>query len=119
MNIVVDIVKDIPEKDIDFFEDKVVYYSAIDTREYVKGSRAYPYLTGELERTEVASPITGGNKEYNLLSGVAYAKYVWKMNNVKWTNTSTLPQWYYRAFEKRGKTITTNASMKAMKELNK
>jgi hypothetical protein len=117
IEIKVEILKDIPEKQIKTYEDRVVYNCASITREYVKGSNAYPYLTGELARQEIASSITGGNAEYNLLAGVNYAKYVWKMSNVKWTNSSTEPQWYFNMYRKYGQTIQTTASDKALKEI--
>lgn len=113
----VKIIKDIPKDQIDKFEDKVVYNTAVLTREYTKSASAYPYLTGELERTEVASPITGSNKEYNLLAGVDYAKYVWKMTDVNWTNNSTNPQWYYNVFRKKNQLIIQSAMNKAIGEL--
>jgi hypothetical protein len=52
-----------------------------------------------------------------LLAGVNYAKYVWKMTNVKWTNSSTEPQWYFNMYRKYGQTIQTTASDKALKEI--
>ena len=42
-----------------------------------KGLRAFPYLSGELERQEIAEPITGSNKEYGLRVQVDYAKRVY------------------------------------------
>lgn len=115
----VEIIKGIPEKQINQFEDRVVYFTAIGTREYTKGRRAYPYLTGDLERAEVASPVTGSNKEYNLLAGTNYAKYVYRMKNPHWTNKSTLPQWYHTAFRTRGKSIVMEAVSHSLKEIKK
>ena len=115
----VTIIKDIPKKQIDYFEDRVVYFTAIGTREYTKGKRAYPYLTGKLERAEVASPVTGSNKEYNLLAGTNYAKYVYRMKNPHWTNKSTLPQWYHTAFKARSKSIVSEAVVHSLKEIKK
>ena len=117
IEISVKIEKDIPEAQIKHFEDRVVYNTASLTREYVKGMGAYPYRTGELERQEIASQITGGNAEYNLLAGVDYAKYVWKMTNVNWTNKGTEPQWYYNTHRKFEKTINASAIDKALKEI--
>ena len=113
----VKIIKDIPKDQIDKFEDRVVYNTAVLTREYTKGANAYPYLTGELARQEIASPIKGGNKEYSLLAGVDYAKYVWKMTDVNWTNNSTEPQWYFNKFKQKQQTIIQNAMNKAIGEL--
>lgn len=117
MNIEVKIIKGIPTQQINKFEDKVVYNTAVTTREFTKGKNAYPYRTGELRRSEVASAITGSNKEYGLGAGVNYAKYVWNMTNVKWTNSNTIPQWYYNAFRQKGALLLNNAVIKAKKEI--
>lgn len=111
------IVKGIPKSQINKFEDRVVYNTAATTREYVKGAQGYPYLTGELQRSEIASPITGSNKTYSLLSGVDYAKAVWNYTNVHWTNPSTIPQWYYNAFRQKGALLVNNSINKAKKEI--
>ena len=117
MNVEVKILKGIPVEQINKFEDRVVYNTALATREYVKSRNAYPYLTGRLARSEIASPIVGSNKTYGLTSGVDYAKYVWRMKDVNWTNPSTKPQWYYGAFKEKGYGFVTNAVIRAKKEI--
>lgn len=117
MDIEVKIIKRIPKEQIDKFEDRVVYNTAVLTREYTKSRNTYPYRTGKLSRTESAVPVTGQNKEYGLGAGVDYAKYVYKMNNVNWTNPSTQPQWYYKNFNQHGAVILTGAVVKAKKEI--
>ena len=117
IEISVKIVKDIPEQEIETFEDRVVYYTAFQTRGYTISANAFPYLSGELQRQEMASQITGGKGQYNLLAGVDYAKQVWKMTNVNWTNTSTIPQWYANVYKRHQKTIVDGAMSKAMREL--
>lgn len=117
MNISVKITKDIPEKDIAKFEDRVVYYTAVLTREYTKSMNAYPYLSGELARQEIASPITGKDGVYNLLAGVNYAKIVYKFKNANWTNKSTKPQWYNSVYRQKEKTIIDNAQKRAIGEI--
>lgn len=117
MNIEIKIIKGIPEKQIDTFEDRVVYNTALATKEYVKNRNAYPYRTGELRRSEVASQILGDHKEYSLDGGVDYAKTVYGYTNVNWTNPSTVPQWYYNAFRQKGALLLTNAVLVAKKEI--
>lgn len=117
MDIEVKVIKGIPTEQINKFEDKVVYNTAVLTREYVKSQNGYPYKTGELRRSEVASPIMGSNKQYELIAGVKYAKRVYNYTNVNWTNPSTVPQWYYNTFRRKGTTILTTAVVKAMKEI--
>ena len=77
MKIDIEIIKGLPVEQINMFEDRTIYNVAVETREMTKGFRAFPYLSGELERTEIAEPITGSNKEYGLSAGVDYAKYVY------------------------------------------
>ena len=117
MNIEIQIIKGIPKEQINKFEDKVVYNTAVLTRENVKGSNGYPYRTGELRRQEVASPIMGSNKNYSLLAGTSYAPAVYKMTNVNWTNPSTIPQWYHNTLRQKGETILSNAVSQAIKEI--
>lgn len=120
MNCEVKIIKGIPKEQIITFEDKVVYYTAIATREYTKGRRGYPYRTGKLEREEVAAPVQKlGTNEYGLLAGTNYAIYVYNMNNVQWTNKSTMPHWYYTAYKEKGASLVLNATIKALKEISK
>ena len=114
----VKITKDIPTDQISDFEDKVVYNAAVFTREYTKNMAAYPHLTGELERQEIKAPIKKLSKgSYALLDGVDYAKYVWKMTDVKWTNPTTEPQWYKTIYQRKEKTIIDKAQSRALGEL--
>jgi hypothetical protein len=117
MKVEVKILKGIPVEQIDKFEDRVVYNTALATREYVKSRNAYPYLSGRLARAEIASPIAGYDKAYGLRSGVDYAKYVWPMKDVNWTNPSTKPQWYYSAFKEKGYGFLINAVIRSKKEI--
>lgn len=117
IEISVKIEKDIPVKEIETFQDKVVYYTAFQTRGYTISANAFPYLSGELQRQEMASKITGDDGQYNLLAGVDYAKQVWKMTNVNWTNTSTVPQWYANIYRRHQKSIVDGAMSKAIKEI--
>ena len=118
INIDVSIIKDIPTKDITKFEDRVVYNAAMYTREYTKNLNAYPELTGELKKQEIKAPITGSNGSYELLDGTTYAKCVYKMKGVKWTNKSTIPQWYDNVYKKKQDLIMEKAKQAALKELS-
>lgn len=113
----VKIIKGLPIEQIDQFVDKTVYNTAVITREFTKNANAYPYLTGELMRQEVAQPVVGSDKNYGLLSGVDYAKYVWNFKKANWTNPSTKPRWYYSVFNKDGATILCDAVIKSLKGL--
>lgn len=118
MSIEVKIIKDIPTQEISKFEDKVIYNAAVLTREYTKSANAYPYLTGELQRSEISAPVvSNGNKSYGLSASVRYARKVWNYKNVKWTNSNTQPQWYYSVFRKQGANIIQNSVSRALKEI--
>lgn len=110
--------KQIPIEQIKAFEDKTIYNMAVYTREFTKGSMAYPYLTGELQRTEVVSPVIKlGDCDYGLTTGVDYATKVWQYNNVNWTNPSTKPQWYMSVLKTSVDVIVMNAVQSALKEV--
>ena len=117
MNVQVIVKKGIPVEQINRFEDKVVYYTAVSTREYTKSRHNFPYLTGKLMRSEIAAPIVGSNKSYGLTAGVDYAVDVWGYTNVNWTNPNTKPQWYYSNFQTKGYGFVTEAVIKAIKEV--
>lgn len=117
MNIEVKIIQDIPVDQINKFEDRTIYNMALLTREYTKSANGFPYLTGQLRRTETSTPIVGSNKQYGLSSGVDYAKYVYAMQDAHWTNTNTLPHWYASIFEQQTQKIVNNAVNYALKEV--
>lgn len=117
MEIEVEIIKGLPEKQIQKYEDRVVYNVAVITREHTKQAGAYPYLTGELARQEAAAQIVGSDKEYGLAAGVDYAVNVWKMKNVNWTNPRTEAQWYYAAYTRLPNVILQGAKSIALKEI--
>lgn len=117
MNIEIKVVKGIPEKQIDKFQDRTIYNIAVLTREETKALNAYPRRTGELMRQEIAQQIIGNNKEYGLGSGVDYAHKVYQYENVNWTNPSTLPHWYKSVINKQGAIIVNNAVYRALKEI--
>lgn len=117
MNIEFKVIKGIPEEQINKFQDRTVYNTAVLTREETKSLNAYPVRSGELKRQEIAQQIIGNDKEYGLGSGVDYAHRVYKYENVKWTNNSTLPHWYYSVLNKNGAMILANATVRALKEI--
>ncbi len=115
MNVEVEIIKGIPEQQIEQFVDRVIYNTAVLTREETKSLNAFPQLTGTLMREELSQQIIGNNKEYGLVSGTSYAKAVYDYNKVNWTNKSTLPHWYKSVFEKSGNMILSNAIARSLK----
>lgn len=117
MNVEIEIVKGIPVEQIEQFEDRVVYNTAVLTREETKSLNAFPQLSGTLMREELAQQIIGSNKEYGLGSGTSYAKRVYNYENVNWTNKATIPHWYFGVFNKNGDMILSNAIGRSLKGL--
>jgi hypothetical protein len=118
MEIDIQVLKDIPTEQIKKFEDRTIYNTAVFTREYTKSSTAYPELSGELKRQEIAAPIENlGNNTYGLTGGVDYAKYVWNYKNAQWTNPNTQPQWYASVLRNNYEVIVNNAVQTALKEV--
>lgn len=117
MKIDIEIIKGLPVEQINEFADRTIYNVAVETREMTKGLRAFPYLSGELERMEIAEPITGSDKEYGLSAGVDYAKRVYNYNEANWTNPNTERHWYHTVYEKHSASIVNNAKERALKEI--
>ena len=118
MNIEIEIIKGIPEQQIEQFTDRVIYNTAVLTREETKSLNAFPQLSGTLMREELAQQIIGSNKEYGLAGGTSYAKAVYNYENVNWTNKkSTLPHWYKSVFDKSGDMIINNSITRSLKGL--
>lgn len=115
MNIEVEITKDIPTDKINKFADLVVEGVARATLDMTAGF--FPRLTGDLERGAYAMGVVGSNKNYGIGSTVDYAKYVWKMKGVNWTNPATLEQWYYTKFLNKKEQILNQAVTGAKKVL--
>ena len=107
MNVEYIVLKPLDKKSIDNFMDKTVHNVASTTLSMTTGH--FPRRTGDLERTSYAYGVKGGNKTYTLGTGVNYAKYVWEMKGVNWTNQSTIPQWYYTIFKNHAETIVSQA----------
>lgn len=118
MEIDIQILKELPVEQIKKFEDMTIYNIAAITREFTKSSNAYPYLTGELQKSEVALPIQQVDKmNYGLGAGIDYAKKVWNYKNANWTNPSTQPQWYASVLRNNYEVIISNAVQTALKEV--
>ena len=110
--------KEIPIEQIKAFEDKTIYNMAVYTREYTKSAMAFPYLTGRLQQSEIATPIIKLDQcNYGLATGVDYATKVWNYKGVNWTNPSTQPQWYMSVLKASVDVIVMNAVQTALKEV--
>lgn len=115
MNIEVEITKDIPVNKINKFADLVVEGVARATLDMTEGF--FPRLTGNLEIGAYSMGVVGSNKTYGIGSTVDYAKYVWEMKGVNWTNPNTLEQWYLTTFKNKKEHILNQAVTGAKKVL--
>jgi hypothetical protein len=92
-------------------------------REDIVDDKVHIALFGAESESEKAQGVysveqdKGKDKKYSLLSGVDYAKYVWNMENVKWTNSSTKPKWYLTNFEQSASTIVSSAVQRSLRSL--
>ena len=108
MNIDVTIIKDIPVKQINTFEDLVVKGIARGTLDMTAGH--FPRLTGDLERGSYAMSVVGSNKSYGIGTTVDYAKYVWNNPKIKnWTNPNTYSEWYLTTLKNKQEHIVNQA----------
>lgn len=113
------VVKPMPVKELNRWEDKVIFGIARATLDYTNVRHHFPYLTGELNRASMSEGVVQEKPgTYHLgARGVEYAPKVWNYKNVNWTNKQTLPQWYKSVYEKYRNEIIQDALKGAEGEL--
>lgn len=111
MSMTVDVswIKKLPVREINGFENEVVYRTARMTLDFTVPH--IPYLTGDLRKSSLAFGVQGENKVYRLGAGVPYAKYVWNFDqeSTNWTNPRSYSQWFLTEFRNQKETIVNNA----------
>jgi len=107
----VKVIKDLPVEKLNKFKDRVIYSIARNTLDMTASTKAFPYLTGTLERDSMANGVINtGQYKYSLgAKNIKYAPKVWTYTNVKWTNPSTQPQWFVSVYKKHEHDIVTRA----------
>lgn len=107
----VEIVKDIPTKEINKYMDQVVFGIARATLDFTNTGHHFPYRTGALNRASMSEGVVyEGFATYHLgARGVEYAPKVWNYENVNWTNKATFPKWYLTEFQKDKNVIVQSA----------
>lgn len=115
INAQVKIVKKIPKKQFDEFQDKVIYNVARITLD--RSSPTIPWLTGHMYGDLYARGVQGGNKVYTLgVEQTEYAIYVWNMGqNTNWTNKASKPKWFLAEFDTYKEIIIEQAVRRAEK----
>lgn len=124
-NITFKVVKPLPVKQLQKWEDKVVYGMARATLDFTN-KNAFPEKTGTLRRASMAAGVkTVGRMTYGLGyseeydgESVDYGKIVYKYGpGTHWTNKSTVPHWYDGVFKKHKSNIMQDALNIAKSEL--
>ena len=120
LKISVEVVKDIPKKEIANYVDKVIFGIARQVLDYTDSLGYFPRLTGNLQESAMAEGVVqeAKNTYYLGARGVNYAPRVWEMGEgTNWTNPRTKPQWYVYTYETYRNTITQEAIRQAESEL--
>lgn len=120
------VVKPMPVKEINNWEDKVVFGIARETLDFTNTKQHFPHLSGTLQLASMSAGVKtlgkgiyglGYDKEYGG-ENVSYGKDVWKKGpGTNWTNKRTLPQWYKSVYEKYRNEINQIALKNAEGEL--
>lgn len=121
MNIEVEIIKDLPVKELDKFVDLTVFAVARNDLDYTMSENRFPYRTGNLQRSSMAQGITKeSNGVYCLYvpEGANYAARVWQYpQNTAWTNPDTYAQWFVTTYHNKMEIITHNAVTTALRSV--
>lgn len=104
-------IKDIPRKELNGFEDEVVYRVARMTLDFTIPH--IPYLTGKLQKASLKFGVQGSDKVYSLgaTDDVPYARtvYNYSQTGTNWTNPRSYSQWFYTEYYNQKETILGNA----------
>ena len=116
MSVNVSWIKELPIKEIEGFENDVVYRTARMTLDFTIPH--IPYLTGRLRNSSLAFGVQGQDKVYSLGAEVDYAKYVWNYDQetTNWTNPRSYSKWFYTEFKNQKETILSNAVSNSYKK---
>ena len=119
-NVEIKVVKGMPFKELDKYVDLVVYGVARGTMDYTLSDNRFPRRSGNLQMSSMAhDPRKEKNGTYclDVPTEAEYAKYVWKMENVAWTNPNTYPQWFDKVYLEKKELITQNAINNALRSV--
>lgn len=119
IGIQVEMVKELPAKELAQYCDDVVFNVARATLDFTNTGEHFPHLTGELQNASMAEGVVKESyATYHVgAEGVDYAPYVWKMSqDVHWTNPNTYAQWYVTQFKEKKELIIDKAVSMAKKK---
>jgi len=106
----VEMLKDLPIKELDRYIDYTVYNIARITLDYT--APHIPYLSGDMEHAIASYGVRGSNKEYTLGDNTTdYSLYVWNypQSSTNWTNPRSYSKWFITEFKNRKELIVQNA----------
>ena len=106
----VEMLKDLPIKELNRYIDCTVYNIARETLDY--SGKHIPKLSGDLEEGIAGYGVQGSNKEYTLGDDITdYSLYVWNypQKGTKWTNPESFSQWFIKSFKKYKDSIVSKA----------
>lgn len=118
----IEVTRPLPVDKIENWQDKVVFGMARATLDFTNTKQHFPRLTGALQEGSMATGVVTINKKtYGLdydKTTTTYAPIVWQYGkNTNWTNSNTLPQWYYSVFDRYTNEIVEVAVKNAESEL--
>lgn len=103
------------------YTDLIVFGVASRTLDLTSQESRFPRKTGNLAHK---SMVQRTRKEADCVycldnpEGAEYAKYVWNMENVNWTNPNTYPQWFATVYQNNKELITEYAVSQAINIAN-
>lgn len=119
IGIQVEMVKELPAKELAQYCDDVVFNVARATLDFTNTGEHFPHLTGDLQNASMAEGVVKESyATYHVgAEGVNYAPAVWKMSqDVHWTNPNTYAQWYVTQFKEKKELIIDKAVSMAKKK---
>lgn len=114
----VEMLKDLPIKELDRYIDYTVYNIARITLDWT--APHIPRLSGDMERAIASYGVRGSNKEYTLGDNITdYSQIVWDypQNGTNWTNPRSYSKWFITEFKNRKELIVQNAVNNAKRGL--
>lgn len=106
----VELIKDLPVKELNRYIDYTVYNIARITLDWT--APHIPRLSGDMERAIASYGVRGFNKEYTLGDNITnYSQIVWNypQNSTNWTNPRSYSKWFITEFKNRKNLIVNNA----------
>jgi hypothetical protein len=103
--------KELPRKELNGFEDEVVYRVARMTLDFTIPH--IPYLTGRLQKASLSFGVQGNDKVYSLgaTADAPYARavYNYSQTDTNWTNPRSYSKWFETEYYNQREVILGNS----------